>query len=145
MGKDPIRRLNWTLLTLVQPGLEPVLRMGGRNCGDSPPGYGRGGWRVQPAAKAPDEPVEEWNPLTGEGQDATSWDDRSEANSPCEARSRACGRCCSALGCPLWGMGAHPVGSGSVVGRWRGNLTAGGWEKPAGGESLYRRASLQEG
>lgn len=32
--------------------------------------------------------------------------------------------------------------SGNVVGRQRGNLTVGGWEQAAGGESLEKRAFL---
>lgn len=62
MGKDLIKSLNWRLPIWVQPGLEPVLRMGAHNCGECPPGSGWGDWGIQLAAKAPEEPVEEWKP-----------------------------------------------------------------------------------
>ncbi len=72
---------------------------------------------------------------------AASWDDCSEENHPFEGYFQGCGRCCSALGCPLWGKGPLLVGSGNVVGRRKGNRTVGPCERVAGGGSLERRAS----
>lgn len=85
--------------------------------------------------------MEEWKPWRGEKQDAASWDESPEANFPSEAQYQASGRCCSAVGCPLWGRGTLWVGSGNV-GRRRSNLNEAGWEQAAGGGSLERRASL---
>lgn len=138
-GKDLTKSSNWRLLIWVQPGQEPVPSIGAHNCGDCPPGSGWEDRRVQPAAKAPEEQVEEWKAWRVERHDETSLDDCSEGNLLFEACSQGCGRRCSALGCPLWGKGPLPVGFGNVVGS---NPTVGPCEREAGGGSLERRASL---
>lgn len=141
MGKDLTRSLNWRLLIWVQPGLKPVLSMGAHNRRNCPPGSGWGDWRVQPAAKSPEEQVEEWKAWKVERQDAASLDDGSGENHSSVVYSHGCGKCCYVLGCPLWGKGPLLVRSGNVVGRGRGNLTVGPCEWVAGGESLERSAS----
>lgn len=137
MGRDLTSRWNWTLLIWLQPGLEPVLSTGAHNCEDCLLGTGWGDWRVQPAAEAPEEPVEEWKAW----RDASSWDDCSEENHPSEAYAQGCGRGCSAPGCPLRGTGPLLDGPGSVVGRLTGSLTVRPCERVAGGRSLEKRAS----
>ncbi len=118
MAKAPTRSLNLRFVIWVQPGLEPVLRMEAHNCGDCPRGSSSGGWGVQPAVKAPEEPVEEWKAKRVERQDAASLD---EENHPFGACSPGHGRRCSAPGHPLQGKGPQLVGSGNAVGRQMGN------------------------
>lgn len=141
-GTDLRVSLNWRLQIWVQPGLEPVLR----NCAPgSHWGDWWGDWSVPPAAQAPEEPEEEWKAEKVERWDVTSSDEENRLR-PLQACSPGCGRCCSALGCPLCGTGPLLERSGSVEGRGS-NLTVGLRETAAGGGSLEKRASpgSQEG
>lgn len=138
MGRD--LSLNWRLLIVIQPLLETVLNMRPYNSEDFPPGSCWGEWRVRPAARAPEEPVEEWKARKVEKQDTASLDESSEDNPPSAAYSQGCGRHCSVVGSPLW-SNAPLLTSGNVGGTWRDSLTGGPCEKVAGGGSLDRRAS----
>lgn len=119
----------------VWPELGLGLSTGPRNC---PPGSGWRSWRVRPAAKAPEEPAEEWKARKVERRDAATVDGE---NRPFEGYARGCGRH-SASGCRVLGKGPLLVGFGNVAGRRRGNLTEEPCGRAAGGGNLERRESL---
>lgn len=87
----------------MSSGLELGQRTGPHNCGDCPPGSGWGDWRVQPAAEAPEEPVEEWKARKVERQHVGGLGVYSEENPihPFVVYSQGCGRCCSELACQV--------------------------------------------
>lgn len=130
-GRTRRRSWNWRLVAVqVGPGPETVLCTEAHNCGDCPPGSGRGDWgdwRAKPA-----ESAEEWKPWVAERENEASLGDCCEGNRmrPFEVYSPGCGRYCSA---PRWGKGPLLVGFGNAAVS-RGNLTT-------GGESPERRGS----